>query len=113
MELLVHYVLLDVTRMIHTDPLSPLIRAARSDPLGHTQIHADSRSLLQIPSGHLSLCDSYSLSLLLLHLSVGLTQSHGDETNHIPIHSILFGLAQSNAVLRRFTSIHSVSLRFT
>ena len=68
MELLVHYVLLDVTRMIHTDPLSPPIKDARSDPLDHTQIHADSLSLLQIPSGDLSSCPYYSLSLLLLCL---------------------------------------------
>ena len=85
MELLVHYVLLDVTRMIHTDPLSPLIKDTRSDPLGHTQIHADSLSLLQTPSVDVRSCHSYSLSLLLLRISLGLTQSHGDATNLIPI----------------------------
>ena len=56
MELLVHYVLSDVTRMIPRDPLSPRMNInARSDPQGHTQIHADSPRFSQIRSDSLKL----------------------------------------------------------
>ena len=105
-------VLLDVTHMNHTDPLSQLINKARSDSLGRTQIHSASSRFPQAISVCLNHIDSVS-SLFAIHShSPNLIQMRSTSVRSTQSYVDSFRIRPSHRDSLRFTQSRSGSLRF-